>query len=400
MLKRLFQPPIPFSGDSFFEEAKYHLAYRMSMFLSLTLAILTCVFFVFFEIKYSAFTFIAFVGIFVGLIMIRTSGKYKKTILFFNIFAAILCEVTLYSITNTPHLADGYWMMVNIVFAFLTISVFWATVISIMHIGSTFIFYLLFYNDQISLIAKLNESQLIGFGLNILFSFSILAYLTWQNIAMTKRAEQKLSDANNALSSKNDEITLMLKEIHHRVKNNLQVIVSLLRLQSNELKNEEAIEKFKDTINRVLSMSTIHEKMYQSSELAKLDLDDYFLALGNYMIHSHSPKKSITLNIDCSLQASDLKSIVPIGLLFNELISNSLKHAFKDSEQSTITFSMYRQEEQLTISYSDSGNWTFNENKSSFGTDLIETLVDQLNGSIEFSNDPTTYVFSFESIEL
>lgn len=400
MLKKLIQPPIPFSGDSFFEEAKYHLAYKMSLFLSLTLAFLCCIFFFFFELKYSTFTFVAFLGILVGFIIIRTTGKYKKTILLFNLFAAILCQLTLYSIPNTPHLADGYWMMVNIVFAFLTISVFWATLISVIHISSAFIFYLLFYNDQISLIAKLNESQLVGFGLNILFSFSILAYLTWQNIATTKRAEQKLSDANNALSSKNDEISLMLKEIHHRVKNNLQVIVSLLRLQSHELKNEEAIEKFKDTINRVLSMSTIHEKMYQSTELAKLDLDDYFLALGNYMIHSHSPKKSIKLNIDCSLQASDLKSIVPIGLLFNELISNSLKHAFKESEQATITFSMYRQEEQLTISYSDSGNWTFNENKNSFGTDLIETLVDQLNGTIEFSSNPTCYIFSFESIEL
>ena len=400
MLKKLFQPPIPYPGDSFFEEAKYHLAYRMSLFLSLTLGALCCVFFFIFEIKYSIFTFAAFTGILFVFIHIFRTGKFKKTILIFNLFAAFLCQLTLYAVPNTPHLADGFWMMVNIVFAYLTVSVFWATIISVIHIISTFVFYLLFYNDQINLISELNQGQLVGFGLNIIFSFSILAYLTWQNISTTKRAEEQLSAANSTLSNNNDEISLMLKEIHHRVKNNLQVIVSLLRLQANELQNEEAIEKFKDTINRVLSMSTIHEKMYQSEELTKLDLDDYFLALGNYMIHSHCPNKSIELNINCSLQASDLKSIVPIGLLFNELISNSLKHAFQNSDEATITFEMRRQNEQLIINYSDSGQWVEQEKSSSFGTDLIETLIEQLNGKIVLTKEPTSYHFTFDEIEL
>lgn len=400
MFKKLFQPPIPYSGDSFFDEAKYLLAYRMSLFLSIMLSILSVMFLFFFDLKYAIFTFAAFLGIFIGLIVIITTGKYKSIILIFNLFAAFLCELTLYSIPDTPHLADGFWMMVNIVFAFLTISVFWSTIIAVTHIVSTFIFYLFFYNEQIELIAKLNEDQLVGFGLNILFSFSILAYLSWQNIHTTKLAERKLNDANKLLSNNNDEISLMLKEIHHRVKNNLQVIVSLLRLQANELKNEEAIEKFKDSINRVLSMSTIHEKMYQSSELTKLDLNDYFLALGNYMIHSYSPKKTIELNICCNIQTSDLKSIVPIGLLYNELISNSLKHAFLGDEQAYINFNMNRDGKNLIISYSDSGNWQSNNNETSFGTDLIETLVEQLNGTFTLTKEPTVYLFSFKDIEL
>ncbi len=400
MFKKLLFPPIAYSGESFFEEARYHLAYRMSLFLTLALGLLSVVFFLFFDVKFSAITFVAFVGILFGFITIRRSGKFKGTVLLYNLFAAVLCEITLYGIPNTPHLADGFWMMVNIVFAFLTISVFWAGLIAVVHIFSVFIFYLFFYNVQILLIETLTFTQIVVFSLNIIFTFAILAYLTWQSVHTTKKAEIKLIDANKSLSSNNDEISLMLKEIHHRVKNNLQVIVSLLRLQANELTNEEAIEKFNDTINRVLSMSTIHEKMYQSAELAKLDLDDYFLALGNYMIHSHSLKNSIKLNIDCSLQASDLKSIVPIGLLFNELVSNSLKHAFRDANEASINFSMKRNGDQLTISYSDSGKWITSEPTKSFGTDLIETLVEQLSGTIELSKDPTTYLFSFDKIEL
>ena len=400
MLRKILTPPIPYEGESFFEEANYVLAYRMSLFLSLTLGSLSLVFLFFFDLSFVIFTFAAFLSILIGFFVIYNTGKYRATMLCFNIIAALLCQITMYAIPNTPHLADGFWMIVSIVFSFLTIKTSYAVIISVFHTISTFVFYALFYNKQILLIKLLNQEQLFGFGLNIMFSFSILAYLTWQNIHTTKIAEQKLKNANNKLYSNNEEITLMLKEIHHRVKNNLQVIISLLRLQSNELENEEAIEKFNDTIHRVVSMAAIHEKMYQSKELTKLDLNEYFFALGQDMIRSYNSSNEISLEVNCTIQTNDLKAIVPIGLLFNELISNSLKHAFAEGEKGEIKFMMNRQNDGLVIIYTDSGTWKESTSKSSFGHDLMETLVDQLNGTIQFSKNPTTYCFEFSQIDL
>lgn len=399
MLKRFLSPPIPYAGDSFFEEAKYLLSYKSSLFLALMLGLLSLVFVVLFDYIFALFTFIGFLGIFLGFFHIYCTGRFRTTILLINVFGATLCQLTMYAIPNTPHIADGFWMMVNVVFAMMTIPKRWAYVIGYTHGISIFIFYLFFYNEQLVLLENLTLPQLFGFGLNIAFTFFIMAYLTWQNIHTTQIAERKLQHANEQLSRNNHEMSLMLKEIHHRVKNNLQVIISLLRLQSNELKNSEAIEKFNETVNRVVAMSKVHEKMYQSTELTKLDLKDYLYSLGRDMITSYNATGNVSLTIECSIITSDIKFIVPLGLLFNELISNSLKHAFKQNGKGSITIIITQSGRELLISYTDSGEWIESKAGPSFGMDLIDTLVDQLGGSYTLRKGPTHYTFIFEQFE-
>lgn len=394
MLKRLLTPPIPYTGDSFFEEAKYLLAYRSSFFLTIILGVLSLTFFFLFDPVFYLFTMAGFLGILIGFIHICLTGKFKTTILLFNLFAAALCQTTLYTIPNTPHIADSFWMMVNIVFALITIPRYWAYTIAFVHGTSSILFYMFFYNEQLHLLQYLTFPQLIGFGLNLGFTFFITAYLTWQNIHTTRVAESKLQQAHEKLLRNNEEMSLMLKEIHHRVKNNLQIVISLLRLQSNELRNPEAIEKFNETINRVIAMAKIHEKMYRSEQLARLDLRDYFTSLVEDMIASYNASERVKLEVACSIRSSDIKFIVPLGLLFNELISNSLKHAFHRTGTGNIHISMSRSKEELHITYKDSGEWQ-GEIRPSFGFDLIETLVEQLNGTYTLAKEPTCYQFTF-----
>ena len=123
-----------------------------------------------------------------------------------------------------------------------------------------------------------------------------------------------MTKQNEIISVQNREKEVMLKEIHHRAKNNLQVITSLLRLQSSELKGEQA-DTFTEAINGVKSMALIHEQMYQSDMISNFDLKSYLTALTNDLISTYSVKMPIELNIESDIRHIGSKSIVPISLM-------------------------------------------------------------------------------------
>ena len=194
---------------------------------------------------------------------------------------------------------------------------------------------------------------------------------------------------------------MMLKEIHHRVKNNLQVITSLLRLQSRELENEEAISKFQETTNRVIAMSMIHEKMYQSEELSKINIEEYFNSLSNDLLSSYQVAFPIDIKIYCSIETLGMRPIVPLALIFNELLSNSLKYAFCGNNAAKIDIKLQKMEQGIfVLSYEDNGTWKIPTRKDSFGMELIDALTEQLEGSMSFSdNRVTKYVFEFPNLD-
>jgi two-component sensor histidine kinase len=254
----------------------------------------------------------------------------------------------------------------------------------------------------------MTQEELFGLSVNVLVCFFIATYLAWQSIRTNQVARRKLHDIQEALElqlekirTQDTEKTVMLKEIHHRVKNNLQVITSLLRLQSRELENEEAIIKFKDTTNRVLAMAKIHETMYQSEELSTINIQDYFSSLANDLVHSYMVNFPIRLDIDCKIEKLGLKTIVPIALILNELITNSLKHAFEQGELAKISVHLHEMDHDFVqLIYSDSGTWKTPEKESSFGWELIQALTEQLDGSLEFESKPVTqYTFKFKNLD-
>src|SRR5690606_19805554 len=133
---------------------------------------------------------------------------------------------------------------------------------------------------------ELSHGAIISLSLNVAMCGLVIGYLIYQFLKTTRFAEEKyikmtteLQLKNQEVESQNEEKTVMLREIHHRVKNNLQVITSLLRLQSRETHDPKTLELFKDSTNRVVAMALIHDKMYQTKDLAKINLEEYLRTL-------------------------------------------------------------------------------------------------------------------------
>jgi two-component sensor histidine kinase len=188
----------------------------------------------------------------------------------------------------------------------------------------------------------------------------------------------------------------MLKEIHHRVKNNLQIVRSLLRLQAREINDPNTIEQFGEATNRISAMSLIHDKMYQSADLAKIDFRDYLDSLIEDLIKSYAIKIPIQKSVNSSIELISPKFLVSIALLFNELVTNSLKHGFKNTDQGKIDVNITIIDQLIVLSYFDNGIWITPYKNSSFGTELIESLADQLDGTYTRTlNNGTLYTFTF-----
>lgn len=213
-----------------------------------------------------------------------------------------------------------------------------------------------------------------------------------------------------------EEKVVLLKEIHHRVKNNLQVMSSLLYLQSQTIQDSASLETFKESQNRIKSMALIHEKLYQSSDLARIDFAEYVRSLAGYLHHSYSTQTeevSLKLNIeDISL---DIDTAIPCGLIINELTSNALKYAFpegvgrngKTSPEIRIALGTEEGEQlaadsHLTLIVSDNGIGFPPEvdfqRTTSLGLQLVNRLVNQLDGTIALHRqEGTTFRIEFRA---
>ncbi|MGB3638081.1 MAG: histidine kinase dimerization/phosphoacceptor domain -containing protein [Rivularia sp. (in: cyanobacteria)] len=193
----------------------------------------------------------------------------------------------------------------------------------------------------------------------------------------------------NKLKSSLKEKEVLLKEIHHRVKNNLQIISSLLRLQSGYIKDKQALEIFKDSQNRVRAMALIHENLYQTNNLAKIDFSEYIRKLTNNLTRCYNIT-NIKINTNIEKTFLKIDTAIPCGLIINELISNSIKHAFKNSHEGEIYVEFISlQTDKYSLSVGDNGMGA-TENisslkKQSLGLELVWNLVEQLEGTIVYS---------------
>ncbi len=152
-------------------------------------------------------------------------------------------------------------------------------------------------------------------------------YGTVQDITVRKIAEEKLKESL-------EEKEMLLKEIHHRVKNNLMVISSLLNLQSQYIKDKEALGIFKESQNRARSMALIHERLYRSTDLKRIDFGDYIRTLTNELFHTYlTDPGRVKLNMKVENLMVDINTTVPLGLIVNELLTNSMKHGFIDGKK-------------------------------------------------------------------
>jgi PAS domain S-box-containing protein len=215
--------------------------------------------------------------------------------------------------------------------------------------------------------------------------------------------ERKQAEAQLTASLKEKEV--LLKEIHHRVKNNLQIISSLLNLQSHYIEDPRALEMFKESQNRVKSMALIHEKLYQSKELSKIEFNEYVRNLLSMVFRSHShASKNIKLDIHVEPVFLSVDTAVPVSLILNEMVSNSLKHAFVRRKSGLVTIHFAKQPSgRFLLAVRDDGvglpkNFTL-ESTSSLGLRLVKILTDQLGGDLSFqSNEGTEFKVNFGEV--
>lgn len=207
-------------------------------------------------------------------------------------------------------------------------------------------------------------------------------------------AEKRSVEANLSQSLKEKDV--MLKEIHHRVKNNMQVMTSLLSLQASQVEDVTIEALFMDSQNRIHSMALIHEQLYQSYDLARIDFEEYISELTNNLLRSyHSP--GVNFHIEVEDIHLDVDVAIPCGLIINELVSNSLKHAFPNSQGGTIRIVMRVSDQgEYILTVQDDGigfpEGLNHLETDSLGLKLVDGLSHQLNGTIELLRDNGTVV--------
>jgi two-component sensor histidine kinase len=192
-----------------------------------------------------------------------------------------------------------------------------------------------------------------------------------------------------------DEKSLLLKEIHHRVKNNLQLVSSLLTLQGQSITDDIALKAINEGKSRVRSMALIHQDLYQTDNITSVSAQTYFLKLCNELFDTYNIKKDqIKLITHIESLRLDVDTLIPIGLIINELITNALKYAFTGIEKGTIEISLKEENNVLRLNVNDNGvGYDLNQlNKGSFGNKLIKSLIQQLDGSLETKIDHGTKI--------
>ena len=189
---------------------------------------------------------------------------------------------------------------------------------------------------------------------------------------------------------KNQEKELLLKEIHHRVKNNLQTISSLLNLQSAQIKDKKIQGAVIESKNRVRSMALIHQKLYQGENLAAIEMKEYLRMLSENMIKSFGRHRDLELVVEMPEVEVDVDTAIPIGLITNELLTNTLKYAFPGGQPGLIQVSLTHdlEQDQMCLRLSDNGvgmesmNGEPDERRSNFGSQLVKLLTTQLEGKM------------------
>jgi two-component sensor histidine kinase len=220
---------------------------------------------------------------------------------------------------------------------------------------------------------------------------------------LSDELEQRVEERTVALRQSLIETTTLLKEVHHRVKNNLQVICSLLSMQIACSENDQFARPLNDAHSRVLAMSLIHEQIYQSDTLADLDLGEYIALLSERLFSTYCVDPSrIRLELVVEAVHLTMHQAIPCGLILNELISNSLKHAFKDGREGLLRVSLTKLATgnvELTVSDNGVGfPQGFNrETGHSLGLQVVNTLIRQLRANLTVTGqDGTTFRFDWK----
>lgn len=239
-------------------------------------------------------------------------------------------------------------------------------------------------------------------SLNIIMAGAAIAIvsggLTYIYFRLKKRSKFILQEKQNEINAQHilikkilGEKEWLLREIHHRVKNNLQIVISLLNTQSAYLDNADALVAIRNSQNRMHAISLIHQKLYQSDNLAEIHMKWYINALVNYMIECFGTDKKIQFTLDTDEIKLDVAQAVPLGLILNEAISNTIKYAFPEDKRGRVHISFLAIKDDICeLKIADNGvglpDGFDPDHTESLGMSLMTGLTKQLNGEINMWN--------------
>lgn len=215
-----------------------------------------------------------------------------------------------------------------------------------------------------------------------------------------KETELQLKALLLEVKKSDEDKKVLLQEIHHRVKNNLQIVSSMLNMQANSIEDRTTKLALNEAKERIQTIALVHNKIYKSPTIGEVDLRDYTQSLFEDLKSQDPVNSNVQLSVDASSLKIAMDSLVPLALILNELYSNSLKHAFiqQDNPLITVKFGWEPTSETLHFIYKDNGTWKKAEKQDSFGTTLIDIFTEQIDGEYTLNNkkEETKYGFKFK----
>ncbi len=226
----------------------------------------------------------------------------------------------------------------------------------------------------------------------ILIVVALLALFIFVYARRKRNQKIVLQEKNSIINNSLEEKELLLKEIHHRVKNSLQLVSSLLQLQSKEIQDETALKSIHEGQERVKAMALIHQKLYQNKDLTTIDFHEYCSLLANEIRSIYSQQETVNIKLEIDNMHFDIDTAIPLGLILNELITNSFKYAFSESKENSLFISITKHEEgNYLLLVKDNGKGLPEDldlkKVKSLGLRLVKRLSKQLHGSFECLND-------------
>ncbi len=242
---------------------------------------------------------------------------------------------------------------------------------------------------EIGILGEKNKAQQKGLWLLMAGLIVTLGFI-WAIYLQNK----KLNESRKQISEQADQLKLMMKELHHRVKNNLAIVSGLLRIQSNKLEDESAIQAVRQGQQRVDAMSLIHQRLYQTDKVTTVNIKEYIIDLAESLMNAYGFEPTeFDLNISVEKEEVDVDLAIALGLIINELLTNSFKYAYQNIDKPALTISL-KGNKDLNLEIKDNGigidlnRWK--TAKDSFGKKMIAGLVNQIGGKFSIENDGGT----------
>jgi two-component sensor histidine kinase len=402
---QLFSPDVD-KTLSYYDRTRFNIIWRLLLLFIFIFTLLCIAFINESGVAFGIYATVLFISV-ATTIYVYFTRNYTLPYYIFSFSASALLTFSFIYLDYTLHYPDFLWIISVILFAFIGLGKRWAFFFIVYHAFLITYFFQFTLNRNLSNAEPVPRDQLFGIMIEMLFALLVISYLFYIYVQFKEYSEkelikvnQDLENRNRIIESKNKENITLLKEVHHRVKNNLQIVVSLLRMQSSELTNEDSKIQFSEAIGRIMAISLIHQKLYDEKNLSRVDYQKYIRELINEVKELYQVQMQVQLHFDSELKEIGLKSIVPLGLILNELITNSVKHIPKEIEAPLIEIRLRKlDKDTIELFYQDNGQWIENKNSdnNSFGVELITVLSEQLEGN--YTRSGTEYLFQLRNMD-